>query len=60
MLQNYNAELLQEGIIFLLHLFAKTILVMKKLKIKGIKANFLISLFFIKKIALAKIWMSFS
>ena len=34
-----KAELLQEGIIFLIHLFARAILLMKKLKIEEIKAT---------------------
>ena len=33
-----KAELPQEGIIFLIHLFARAILLMKKLKIKETKA----------------------
>ena len=63
-----KAELLQKGIIFLIHLLARAILLMKKLKIKEIKATlystdiikvgvvFSISNFFIKKIALANIY----
>jgi hypothetical protein len=38
-----KAELLQEGIFFLIHLFAKVILVMKKLEIKKTKPAFIIS-----------------
>ena len=34
-----KAELLREGIIFLIHLFARAILLMKKLKIKETKAT---------------------
>ena len=34
-----KAELLQEGIIFLVHLFARVILLMKKLKFKETKAT---------------------
>ena len=34
-----KAESLQEGIIFLIHLFARAILLMKKLKIKETKAT---------------------
>ena len=34
-----KAELLREGIIFLIHLFGRAILLMKKLKIKEIKAT---------------------
>ena len=33
------AELLQEGIIFLIHLFARAILLMKKLKIEEAKGT---------------------
>jgi hypothetical protein len=62
-----KAELLQEGNIFLIYLFARAILLMKKLKIEETKATlystfktdkikvdlvFLISKFFINKIAL--------
>ena len=35
----YKAELLREGIIFLIHLFARAILLMKKLKIEETKAT---------------------
>ena len=35
----YKAELVQEGIIFLIHLFARAILLMKKLKIEETKAT---------------------
>ena len=34
-----KTELLQEGIIFLIHLFARAILLMKKLKIEETKAT---------------------
>ena len=34
-----KAELLQEGIIFLIHLFARAILLMERLKIKETKAT---------------------
>ena len=34
-----KAELLREGIIFLIHLFARSILLMKKLKIEETKAT---------------------
>ena len=43
-----KAELLQEGIFFLIHLFARDILVMKKLKIEKTKATFSISVFKVK------------
>ena len=39
----YKAELLQEGIFYLIHLFAKDILVMKKLEIEKTKTTFIIS-----------------
>ena len=35
----FKAELLREGIIFLIHLFARAILSMKKLKIEETKAT---------------------
>ena len=38
-----KAELLQEGIFFLLQLFTRDVLVMKKLEIKKIKSTFIIS-----------------
>ena len=38
-----KAELLQEGIFFLIHLFARDILVMKKLEIEKTKPTFIIS-----------------
>ena len=40
--QNSKAELLQEGIFFLIHLFARDI-VMKKLEIEKTKPTFIIS-----------------
>ena len=41
---NFNkAELLQEGIFFLIHLFAGDVLVMKKLEIEKTKPTFTIS-----------------
>ena len=40
-----KAELLQEGIFYLIHLFAGDILVMKKLEIEKIKPTFIISVF---------------
>ena len=70
-----KAGLLREGIIFLIHLFARAILLSKKLKIEETKANrystfktdiikvglvFPLSNFFIDKIAPANIWMSVS
>jgi hypothetical protein len=39
-----KAELLQEGIFFLIHLFARDVLVMKKLEIEKTKSTFIISL----------------
>ena len=38
-----KAELLQEGIFFLLQLFAREVLVMKKLEIEKTKPTFIIS-----------------
>ena len=38
-----KAELLQEGIFFLIHLFARDVLIMKKLQIEKTKLTFIIS-----------------
>ena len=38
-----KAELLQEGIFFLIHLFARDVLVVKKLEIEKTKPTFIIS-----------------
>ena len=38
-----KAELLEEGIFFLINLFARDVLVMKKLEIEKIKPTFIIS-----------------
>ena len=38
-----KAELLQEGIFFLIHLFARDVLVMKRLEIEKTKPTFIIS-----------------
>ena len=38
-----KAELLQEGIFFLIHLFARDVLLMKKLEIEKTKPTFIIS-----------------
>ena len=38
-----KSELLQEGIFFLIHLFARAILVMKKWEIKKTKPTFIVS-----------------
>ena len=38
-----KAELLKEGVFFLIHLFARHILVMKKLEIEKTKPTFIIS-----------------
>ena len=43
-----KAELLQEGIFFLIHLFARDILVMKKLEIGKTKPTFIISVLKVK------------
>ena len=40
---NIKAELLQEGIFFLIHLFARAVLVMKNLEIKKTKPTFIVS-----------------
>jgi hypothetical protein len=40
-LSTSKAELLQEGIFFLIHLFARDVLVMKKLKIEKTKPTLL-------------------
>ena len=45
-----KAELLQEGIFFLLQLFARDVLVMKKLEIEKTKPAFIISTFKTDKI----------
>ena len=70
-----KAELLKEGIFFLIHLFARDILVMKKLEIEKTKPTFIISVLkveyhvvlvssisnvFTNKTSLANKWMSFS
>ena len=67
-----KAELLLEGIFFLIHLFAGDVLVMKKLEIEKTKPTFIISVlkvensvllvslissFFINKMSLANKWM---
>ena len=39
----HKAELLQEGIFFLTHLFARDVLVMKKLEIEKTKPTFITS-----------------
>ena len=72
----FKAELLQEGIFFLLQLFARDVLVMKKLEIEKTKPTLIISTFktdiikmglvfsisnyFIAKTSLANNWRSFS
>ena len=38
----FKAELLQEGIFFLIHLFARDVFVMKKLEIEKTKPTFII------------------
>ena len=71
-----KAELLQEGTFFLIQLFARDVLVMKKLEIEKTKPTFIISTFktdiikvglvfsisnfFIAKTSLANNWRSFS
>ena len=69
-----KAELLQEGIFFLIHLFASDVLLMKKLEFEKTKPTFIISILkveyyvvlvssisnlFTKKISLANKWMRF-
>ena len=44
-----KAELLQEGIFFLLQLFARDVLVMKKLEIEKTKPAFIISVLKVEK-----------
>ena len=39
----HKTELLQEGIFFLIHIFARDVLVMKKLDIEKTKPSFIIS-----------------
>ena len=43
MRQITKAEILQEGTFFLIHLFARDVLVMKKLEIEKTKPTFIIS-----------------
>ena len=43
-----KAELLQEGIFFLIHLFARDILVVKKLEIEKTKPTFIVSVLKVK------------
>ena len=43
LIKGSKAELLQEGIFFLIHLFARDVLVMKKLEIEKTKPTFIIS-----------------
>ena len=52
-----KAELLQEGIFFLLQLFARDVLVMKKLEIEKTKPTFIISTF---KTDIIKVGLVFS
>ena len=71
----HKAKLLEEGIFFLIHLFARDILLQKKLEIEETKTTeystlktdiikvglvFPISNHFINKMSLANKWMSFS
>ena len=72
---HHKAKLQKEGIFFLIHLFVRDILLMKKLEIEESKAAqystfktdiikvglvFSISNFFIKESSLANKWMSFT
>ena len=43
-----KAEILREGIIFLIHLFARAILLMKKLKMEKTKPTFITSVLKVK------------
>ena len=52
-----KAELLQEGIFFLIHLFARDVLVMKKLEIEKTKPTFIIS---VLKVDIIKVGLVFS
>ena len=52
-----KAELLQEGIFFLLQLFARDVLVMKKLEIEKTKPTFIIS---VLKVDIIKVGLVFS
>ena len=45
---SHKAELLKEGIFFLVHLFARDVLVMKKLEIEKTKPTFIISVLKVK------------
>ena len=47
--KSLKAKLLQEGIFFLIHVFSRDVLVMKKLEIKKIKPAFIISVLKIKR-----------
>ena len=44
----YKAELLQDGIFFLIHLFARDVLVMKKLEINKTKPTFITSVLIVE------------
>ena len=57
---NYNkAELLQEGIFFMIHLFARDVLVMKKLEIETTKPTFIISTFKTDKVKVGLVFLDF-
>jgi hypothetical protein len=48
-ISSLKAELLQEGIFFLIHLFARDVLVLKKLEIKKTKPTFIMSVLKVEK-----------
>ena len=68
--RSIKAKLQKEGIFFLIHLFARDILILKKLEIEETKNTYYSTfktdiikvglVFFIKKSSLANKWMSFS
>ena len=55
--KSVKAELLQEGIFFLIHLFARDVLVMKKLEIEKTKSTLVIS---VLKVDIIKVDLVFS
>jgi hypothetical protein len=53
-----KAELLKEGIFFLIHLFARDILVMEKLEIEKTKPAFIISVLKVENYVVLVSWIS--
>ena len=53
-----KAESLQEGIFFLVHLFARDVLVMKKLEIEKTKPTFIISVLKVEYYVVLVSWFS--